>query len=78
METMASIELDWYHEGHATTTSEACSKHDLKARLIKEYGPAGGNPVYRFVGDRHSILKMLNEQATSWNELEHMEALIKD
>jgi hypothetical protein len=52
---MSKVELDICHEDHTLTVRSIEDKYGIKGTLLKEIGPAGGNPLYLFEGPRTSL-----------------------
>lgn len=51
---MASISLDVSHDtmGEIETM---CAEHALTFEVVEEHGPAGGNPLVKFIGDEKNL-----------------------
>lgn len=58
---MYTIELDISHEVSSNEVQEFAKDHGCVAELLEEYGPAGGNPLYKFSSDIFDNLKSLTE-----------------
>ena len=58
---MYTIELDISHEVPSNEVHEFATEHGCMAELLQEYGPAGGNPLYKFSSEKFNKLKELAE-----------------
>lgn len=62
MPILYTIELDVNGEyDHEAETQKLCEKYGVTGVLLQEVGPAGGNPLYRFVGEREKLIAMIRE-----------------
>lgn len=59
---MYTIELDISHETPIEMVQQFAIDHGCTAELLQEYGPAGGNPLYRFSSDNFDYLQELTGQ----------------
>lgn len=57
-----TIELDISHETPSEMVQQFATDHGCTAELLMEYGPAGGNPLYKFSSDNFDYLQELTEQ----------------
>jgi hypothetical protein len=57
-----TIDLDISHETPSEMVHQFASDHGCTAILLEEFGPAGGNPLYRFSSDNQQYLwELANE-----------------
>lgn len=59
---MFTIELDITHETPIEMVQQFATDHGCTAELLQEFGPAGGNPLYKFSSDNFDHLQELAEQ----------------
>ena len=59
---MYTIELDISHETPHEMVLQFAKDHGCTAVLLQEFGPAGGNPLYKFSSDKFDYLQELAEQ----------------
>ena len=53
---MPTIQVDLAHDcDHRQECRTLAARHNLRFRLLKLNGPAGGNPLYEFTGSRHDL-----------------------
>lgn len=57
-----TIDLDISHETPSEMVHQFAIDHGCTATLLEEYGPAGGNPLYRFTSDNQQYLWELADQ----------------
>jgi hypothetical protein len=76
----STLELDWAHDiDHARDTKFLAKKHNLEVKLLQEFGPAGGNPLYLFTGSHRNLVNLIKDY-TQENEddMEMYEESIKE
>lgn len=57
-----TIDLDISYETPSEMVHQFASDHGCTAILLEEFGPAGGNPLYRFSSDNQQYLwELANE-----------------
>lgn len=57
-----TIDLDISHEASLDMVNQFASDHGCTATLLEEFGPAGGNPLYRFTSDyQQHLWELANE-----------------
>jgi hypothetical protein len=60
MSNLFQIELDIAgRDNFLTDTEEWAKKFDCKAELVQLIGPAGGNPLFRFIGSKGQLLRLI-------------------
>jgi len=59
---MYTIELDISHETPQEMVEQFAKDHGCTATLLQEFGPAGGNPLYKFSSEKFDYLQELAEQ----------------
>lgn len=77
---MPTLELDIAHDcepSHEQLTKDAAQKHGLTVTLLKEFGPAGGNPLYLFEGPRKGLESLVRDIYQDCDE-DHQISRIKD
>ena len=53
---MPTIQVDLAHDcDHLRECQELATRYGLEFRLLQEFGPAGGNPLYEFSGPRSDL-----------------------
>lgn len=57
-----TIDLDISHETPHEMVVQFAIDHGCSAELLQEFGPAGGNPLYRFSSDNQQYLWELADQ----------------
>lgn len=69
---------------HLRLVHEICRRHNVFCVLLQEQGPAGGNPLYRFVGDQVNLMQMVHDEFhagkpgdehSSWLVMTHIKKL---
>jgi hypothetical protein len=55
------VQVDLYHVGHERVAGELGERHRCRPVLLEEEGPAGGNPLYSFEGERDRLAALLLE-----------------
>jgi hypothetical protein len=59
---MYSVELDISSEMGCEEVVNFASEYGCSATMIEEFGPGGGNPVYRFASEEKSnVIRMICE-----------------
>lgn len=56
------VELDISHEPTHQEVCEFAKDHGCVAKMLMEFGPAGGNPLYQFSSDKFDYLQELVDQ----------------
>lgn len=56
------IQLDISHEATDEDLKEFAEKYECEFKLIEEFGPAGGNPVYEFTSKSFENVQRLCEE----------------
>ena len=59
---MFTIELDITYETPIEMVQQFATDHGCTVELLQEFGPAGGNPLYKFSSDKFDYLQELTEQ----------------
>ena len=75
-----TIDLDISHETPSDVVHQFASEHGCTATLLEEFGPAGGNPLYRFSSDNQQHLWELADQIFGpgmWDEQEILEMMVE-
>jgi hypothetical protein len=76
---MHTIELDFAHDcDHTRDSQNLAQRHGCSVRLLKEFGPAGGNPLYQFTGTRLNLVSMLSEFCQDRDTLNHQLTRIRN
>ena len=57
-----AMELDISHEASHDEVLQFAKENNCEAELINEFGPAGGNPLYKFTSDTFDSLQELAEE----------------
>ena len=55
----ASLELDWASGMPALKAK--CKKYGLTCKVVKEFGPGGGNPLVKIIGSKDNIIYFLKD-----------------
>lgn len=72
------IDLDIAFEDNATLeTHSLAGRHGCEATLLKEAGPAGGWPTWRFTGSPEALESLLSEYVSDPEDVEVYAALIR-
>ena len=71
----ASLELDW--ASGIDSLKAKCKKHELTWEVVKEFGPAGGNPLVKIIGSKDNIISFLKDGYANADQLEDFVADIK-
>lgn len=58
MSAQTSIQLDVSSEATLTEVQDFANEYNCTAKLITEFGPAGGNPVYEFFGRLEDLQRL--------------------
>ena len=56
------VELDISHEASFEDVMQFAQEHMCEAELIEEFGPAGGNPLYKFKSSSYDCILELAMQ----------------
>ena len=74
-----TIDLDISYETPSEMVHQFASDHGCTAILLEEFGPAGGNPLYRFSSDNQQYLWELADQIFSgmFDENEIIEMMVE-
>lgn len=74
-----TIDLDISHEASLDMVNQFASDHGCTATLLEEFGPAGGNPLYRFTSDNQQYLWELADQVFGgmFDEQEILEMMVE-
>ena len=75
---MYVAELDISAEASQESVHQFATEHGCTAKLIAEYGPAGGNPLYQFSSVSKDCLEELVSQVLGDIDQEHMSATIQE
>jgi len=59
---MYTIELDITSETTTEMVNQFATEHGCTSKLLMEYGPAGGNPLYQFSSESFDCLEELVTQ----------------
>jgi hypothetical protein len=71
----ASLELDW--ASGIDSLKAKCKKHELTWEVVKEFGPAGGNPLVKIIGSKDNIISFLKDGYADADQMEDFVADIK-
>ena len=72
----ASLELDWASGMPALKAK--CKKYGLTCKVVKEFGPGGGNPLVKIIGSKDNIISFLKDGYADADQLEDFVADIKE
>jgi len=75
---MYLAELDITHETPSDMVYQFAKDHGCVAKLILEYGPAGGNPLYQFSSDNYDYLEELVGQVLGFMDPVYIKDFIKE
>lgn len=65
---MYTAELDISHEMPEVEVKAFAIEYSCEAELVEEFGPAGGNPVYKFSCEEYQPLSKLVAEVLWGNE----------
>lgn len=78
---MPTIELDIAYDcapSHQDFTKDLAQKHGCTATLLKEIGPAGGNPLYLFTGTQEALESLIQEYDGDNGDADYLRTLIEN
>ena len=75
---MYVAELDISAEASHKSIRQFAKEHGCTAKLIAEYGPAGGNPLYQFSSVSKDCLEELISQVLGGDDYEHIVDTIEE
>lgn len=56
-----TVELDWHDEKNPKSYEEAAKKFGIEVTNVQENGPAGGNPIITFKGEKDKLEALVKE-----------------
>lgn len=71
------FEADISYEASREEIDQFAKQHGCEAILVQEYGPAGGNPVYKFTSTSYDCIEELALQVYQ-HDLEFVTTIISE